>query len=580
MFIDRKIYRNLESLRRFWVIVETIAAYGFNDLVGQFTKGRRGGISRKRNEQLAGKSRPERFRMMLEELGPTFVKLGQILSTRGDLIGGDYAFELAKLTEQAAPIPYSAVAETIREELGRNPDEVFSEFDREPLAAASIGQAHAAKLRDGTDVVIKVQRPGIRKKIELDLAIMSYLADKLEQYNQEIAEFHPVRIVEEFAGNLRRELDFTCEGGNLLRFTHNLRPGGNVIAPKFYPEYSAARVLTCERIFGDSCAAVLADDKLKKKFDLKAIAGIGVDSMLKQIFDDGFFHADPHPGNIFLLPGNKLCYLDFGMMGCVSEWDRKNFLKTMEYMLRRDISRMTDCFLRMTISGEFVGSRDALERDLGDLVESKINLPLNMISAAAVMEKLLSMLNSYRLALRPNLYMMFKAIITVEHLGRSFDPDLVIIERLRPFLVRQKLRSIDPRRSLRRWMEDFGDDLAALRTLPKSLHNLVGQAEHGELTVRMEHHRLEVLEQTLYHTGENISQAMLTAALLIGSAMILVAKVPPLWHRVSLIGALGFMAALFSGAMIMLRSRRKRRKMLRERARRQAFHAENRRHDR
>ena len=219
MFTDRKI-NNLESLRRFWVIVETVTAYGFHDFVGQFAGARKTRWHRK--HQLSGKSRPERFRMLLEELGPTFVKLGQILSTRGDLIGREYANELAKLTEQATPVPYPAVAEIIREELGGAPEDIFAEFSPEPLAAASIGQAHAAKLKDGgQDVVVKVQRPGIRKKIELDLAIMRYLADKIDKYNRELAEFQPVRIVDEFAYNLRRELDFTCEGGNLLRFAKN-----------------------------------------------------------------------------------------------------------------------------------------------------------------------------------------------------------------------------------------------------------------------------------------------------------------------------------------------------------------------
>lgn len=573
MFNDRKI-NNLESLRRFWVIVETVTAYGFHDFVGQFAGARKTRWHRK--HQLSGKSRPERFRMLLEELGPTFVKLGQILSTRGDLIGREYANELAKLTEQATPVPYPAVAEIIREELGGAPEDIFAEFSPEPLAAASIGQAHAAKLKDGgQDVVVKVQRPGIRKKIELDLAIMRYLADKIDKYNRELAEFQPVRIVDEFAYNLRRELDFTCEGGNLLRFAKNQHGDSRVVVPKFYPDFSTVRVLTCERIFGDSCATVLADEELKKKYDLKVIADVGVDSMLKQIFDDGFFHGDPHPGNIFLLPDNRLCFLDFGMMGHVSEWERKNFLKALEYMIRGDISRMTDCALRMTISGDFVGSRDDLERDLGDLVDANINLPLEKLSVAAVMEKLLNMLTGYRLALRPNLYMMFKAIITVEHLGRSFDPSLHIVERLRPFLVHQKLRDLDPRKTLRRVVEDFSDNLAALQKLPKSLQNIASQAERGEFTVRMEHHRLDDLEYTLYMTGERLAQSLLVSAILIGSGMIFVSKTPPLWNDIPVIGATGFIIALLLSGVMMFKSRRKRRAVLRERAKRQALISEN-----
>lgn len=570
-----KFNRDLESLRRFWEIVEKVTAYGFHDFASQFAPARR--TRWHKRHQLSGRSRPERFRMLLEELGPTFVKLGQILSTRGDMIGRAYADELAKLTEKVAPFAYSEVEETIRGELGAAPEELFRDFSREPLAAASIGQVHTAKLRDGTPVVVKVQRPGIRRKIELDLAIMRYIANKLELHDQELARFQPVRVVDEFAYSLRRELDYTCEGGNLMRFAKRLGPASGVIAPRYYPEFSTVRVLTMERIFGDSCAAVLADERLKRKYDLKKIAAIGVDALLRQIFEDGFFHADPHPGNIFLLPEDRLCFIDFGMMGHVSEWERREFLRTVGYMMKGEISPMTEHALRLTISGTFEGSRDELERDLGDLVDANINLPLDRLNIAGVLETLLDILGRYKLALRPNLYMMCKAIITVEHLGRSFDPEMRIVERIRPFLLRHKLRSIDPRPYLFRMADELGDNLNALQTLPRKLRNIIDKTESGELSFRLEHHRLEEIEETMYITGERLSRSLLLTAMLIASALIVVAKIPPFWRGIPLLGAVGFAGSGLLSVFALFDDHRQRRNFLREHARRKLMNERNRR---
>ena len=571
-----KINRDLESLKRFWEIVETVASYGFHDFAGQFAPARK--TRWHKQHQLSGKSRPERFRMLLEELGPTFVKLGQILSTRGDMIGREYADELAKLAENVAPFPYSEVEDTIRRELGSSPDDLFREFSREPLAAASIGQVHTAKLKDGSSVVVKVQRPGIRRKIELDLAIMRYLASKLELHNGELARFQPVRVVDEFAYSLRRELNYTCEGGNLLRFTRNLPSSSNVVAPKYYPEFSTVRVMTMERIFGDSCAAVLSDERLKCKYDLKKLASVGVDALMRQIFEDGFFHADPHPGNIFLLPGDRLCFIDFGMMGRVSDWERRDFLRAIGHMMRGEISQMTDHALRMTISGSFEGSRDELERDLSDLVDANINLPLDRLSIAGVLEQLLDILTRYKLALRPNLYMMCKAIITVEHLGRSFDPELKIVEQIKPFILRQKLRSLDPRPLIYRVVDEFGDNLNALQAFPRKLGNIIDKTERGELSLRVEHRHLEEIEETMYVTGERLSRSLLLTALLLGSALMIVAKIPPFWRDIPVLGAIGFAFSGLLSVIALWDDQRQRRKFLRERAKRKLLNEQNRRH--
>ena len=556
---------DIRSLRRFWEIVETIAAYGFDELAGQIKHAH----ARRKHAPVPAVSRPVKMRMLLEELGPTFVKLGQILSTRADLVGAEYADELSHLTEAVSPFPYEEVERIIVSDFGKTPDELFAEFSHEPLGAASIGQVHTAKLRQsGEDVVVKIQRPGIREKIALDIRIMRYLAHKLERLNETMARCRPVQVVDEFAYSLGRELDYRVEAGNLLLFAKNMSEDENLKVPQVHMELVTDRVLVMERIFGDSANKVLDSPELAAKYDLPALAVAGVNSLLSQIFEHGFFHADPHPGNIFLLPGNKLCFIDFGMMGRVSETERRDFIRTIGHMLADRIPQMTDSALRMTTTGEFVGSRDNLERDLGDLVADNINLPLEKISVAVLLEKLLEILKNYQLALKPNLYMMAKAIITVEHVGRVFDPKLKIVELIKPFILKMKVRSLDPRPFASRFIDSLGDNLLEIEELPRSLRRIVGKLEGGDLSLRVEHHRLDDIEETLYVTGERLSRSMLLTAILIGSALIIVAKIPPFWAGIPLIGAAGFVFAGVMSLIVLWEDHRQRKRFLRERLRR------------
>ena len=566
-----EITRDYKSFKRFLVILETTAAYGFHDLAEHIHP------LKKRLWQehvLTGKSRPEKLRMLFEELGPTFVKLGQILSTRPDLITPEYARELSKLTEKVSPFPVEKARETIRAELGKEPEEIFREFSPEPLAAASIGQVHAAMLMDGTAVVVKVRRPGVDALIATDLEIMLYIARKLENFNESLARLRPVRIVEEFAYSLRRELNYQFEAANLLRFTRNMAGSEGLVIPRLYLEYTSMRVLTMERLFGDSATKVLAEEEVRRKYDLPRIAELGVNSLLAQIFEYGFFHADPHPGNIFLLERNRFAFIDFGMMGRVSEEERQDFVKIIDYMLRGQISLMTDTALRMTISGRFTGSRLELERDVGDLVDENINLPLDKLSVSHILEELMEMFSKYELSLKPNLYMMFKALITIEHLGRTFNPQLRIVEMVKPFVQKLKMRALNPVPYVRRFFDTLGENITSLQNLPQALRNIGGKLERGDLTLRVEHHRLNDIEETLYVTGERMSRSLLISALLIGSALIIVAKIPPFWGEIPVIGTLGFCISGLLSIAVLLDDYRKRKLFLRERLRRKRLEEE------
>ncbi len=559
-----EINRNYKSFKRFLCIIETAAAYGFRELAESLDTKKRFHFYEK--PELIGCSRPRKLRMLLEELGPTFVKFGQILSTRTDLLPPDYTAELAKLTENVTPFPQEEAVRILTEELGAPPEELFREFDRVSIAAASIGQVHAAVTMDGTPVVIKIQRPGISGIIRVDLEIMGFIARKLEQYNELIARYEPVRIVEEFSYALGRELNYQYEAANLLRFYKNMNGKNGIVVPKLFLEYTTTRVMTMERIFGDSASRVLVSRELQAKYDLPGLARLGVNSLLSQIFEYGFFHADPHPGNIFLLTDNRIAFIDFGMMGRITEAERSNFIKIFDYMLRGQISLMTDSVLRMTISGTFTGRRENLERDIADLVDENINLPLDRLSASHILQELMILLNRYELALKPNLYLMFKSMISIEHVGRAFDPRLKIVEMVKPFIRRIKLKKLNPMLYLRRFFDDLDDNMAMIQNFPKSFRTILRKVENGDLTLRVEHHRLDDIEQTLYVTGERLSRSMLVMALVIASALVIVAKVPPFWNEIPLIGMTGFAVSAIVSVLILIDDHKQRRKFLRDRA--------------
>ena len=255
-------------------------------------------------------------------------------------------------------------------------------------------------------------------------------------------------------------------------------------------------------------------------------------------------------------------------MGRIDEQERRDFVRIIDYMLRGEISSMTDCALRMTITGTYEGDREELERDVADLVDENINLPLDKISVSHILEELMELFRKYSLSLKPNLYMMFKALISIEHLGRTFDPALKIVDMVKPFIERLKWRSYDPMPHLRRFLDNFGDNLSALETLPTTLRKLITSAENGNLTLRVEHHRLDDIEQTMYVTGERLSRSMLVTALLIGTALIIVAKIPPFWNDIPIIGMFGFAVSAVLGVIILIDDHWQRRKFLKERARR------------
>ena len=548
------IGRTYRHLNRYQRILRVLFKYGFNDLVDrlhidQYLESGLQMINRKPREQIARLSRPERLRLVFEELGPTFIKLGQLLSTRPDLIPAEYLDELARLQDEVPPFSLAEVHAIFREELGRSPDEVFHYFDAEPLAAASIGQVHRARLDSGAEVVVKVQRPDIENVIAVDLEILAHLAGLMEQYLEEVQGHRPTAIVQEFARSLSREIDFAVELANVQRFARQFKNNTAIHVPLVYPELSTQRVLVMEYVLG--IKASMAGQLREQGYDLPLIAERGATLVMEQIFVHGFFHADPHPGNLFILPDNVVCFIDFGQMGRLSRKDREDFTDLVLDLVAGDERTVVEGVLKVTVQlGEV--DRESLARDLGGLVDLYLYRPLGELEAGRILQDLLDLVTRHKLTFKPAFYQMMKALSTVEGVGLMLDPKLELIRLARPFMRRIRLERMRPARLAEEIARTGSGYLQLLRELPEELRTILRQLRGGRMRLEFEHRGLQSLGAALDRVSNRIAFAIVLAALIVGSSLIVLSDIPPHWHDIPVIGLLGFLVAGIMGFWLLL----------------------------
>ncbi|MDH4317397.1 MAG: AarF/ABC1/UbiB kinase family protein [Desulfobulbaceae bacterium] len=548
------ISRTYNHLNRYHRILRVLFKYGFNDLVERLHLDRylESGlkmINRKPREQLEKHTRPERLRMALEDLGPTFIKLGQLLSTRSDFIDLEYLEELAKLQDAVPPFPCAEAQRIIREETGKELEEIFSYFDETPLAAASIGQVHRARLHDGTELVIKVQRPDIEKIIAVDLEILAHIASLMEQYLEELRGHRPTAIVKEFARSISREIDFTREIASINRFTRQFRNNPTIYIPKAFSAYSSERVLVLEYIDGVKASKI--SDLKRLDYDLPLIAERGTNLVMEQIFIHGFFHADPHPGNIFILPGNVICFIDFGQMGRLSRRDREDFTDLVLDLVGGDEQRVTESVIKLTIHyGEI--DRNALGLDLGDLMDRYLHLPLGEMHVGKILQDLLAIVSKHRIYFKPNMYLMIKALSTVEGVGQMLDPTLELIRVAEPFMRRIRFGRMGPRRLMEEAGETGGDYLELFRSLPDNLRVILSSLSKGQMKIAFRHSGLEGFENSLDRISNRIAFAIVLASQIIGSSLIVLSGIPPKWHDIPIVGLGGFLVAIIMGFWLLI----------------------------
>jgi ubiquinone biosynthesis protein len=543
------------DLKRYNQIIFVLVKYGFGDLVETLRIDRYIRLfSRREQRRIAAKTRPEKVRMALEELGPTFIKFGQIISTRPDLIPMSYARELEKLQDKVPAFPYEEVRKIIIEETGKGPDELFKSFDVAPFAAASIGQVHKAELHDGSRVVVKVQRPGMDKIIEVDLEIMHHLAGLMERHLKEFEIFKPREIVEEFARCLEKEIDYTIEAGNMERFRECFKNDKTIHVPAVCHELSTRRMLTMEYI--DGIKATNAKKLEKDGYDLKLIARNGCEAVMRQVFVAGVFHGDPHPGNIHIMPGNVICLLDFGLVGRVSLEERESFADLLKRLFNRDERKAVQSLLRLTtyrVEPDLV----KMQRDMADLIDEQLFRPLKDMNMGKILEQILEMLSKHRVSLRPNLFLMIKAIVSVEKIARSLDSGIEILNFAGPHIKKIYMRRISPKYLINYFSDSVFEAVSAAADMPQDMRNLFGQMKKGDLKIQFEHVGLNSMIHAFDRNSGRVSYAIVLAALIVGSSLITLSKIPPRWGEIPVIGLAGFVISGIMGFWMLLAAHRR-----------------------
>jgi ubiquinone biosynthesis protein len=490
-------------------------------------------------------SNPEHVRMALEETGAAFIKLGQILSTRPDLLPPEYQAELSKLQDAAPKVPVEIVRDTLVAEFGQPVESVFASFDSEPLAAASIGQAHLATLRDGTEVVVKLRRPGVFEQVEEDLEILHNMAAAASLRSELAAQYDLVGLVQEFSQTLRAELDYIREGRNAERFAENFAEDRYVHIPRVFWDQTTPRVLTLERISG-----VKIDDLTSLEaagIDRKRLAERAAHVILKMVFDDGFFHADPHPGNFFVERDGRLGLIDFGMVGTVDQRTQEQLVGLLFAVTSRDPDRLVDAFVNLHIVQRRV-DRELLRRDFEHLLSRYYGRPIGEIAVGPVLSDALTVVRRHRLQLPASLALLIKTVMMHEGLEAKLDPDLRMTELLAPYAERLMLRQYSPFFWAQRLRQAGLDMAAAGVEFPQQLRRLIGELERGGLQIGMRPEGFERVLNRFERLGNRIVLGIIAAAFVNGLALLMSVYRPEGWEGwVGVIFGVGISVALLLG---------------------------------
>ena len=551
-----RTYRHLSRYRQ---ILAIFFKYGFGDLIEllkieQYIEVGLQLISNKRRDRIERLSRAQRIRMAIEELGPTYIKLGQVLSTRPDLVPAQFIEELVKLQDNVPPFGFSEVSRIIEAEFGTPLRDLFEYFDENSFASASIGQVHRARLADGETVAVKVQRPGIKKIIEVDLEIMLHMATLMERNIEEMSLYRPVKIVEEFARTLEKEIDYTIEATSMERFGRDFFADSSIYVPKVFRDTSSERVLTMEFMEGIKISDIDRIDKAG--YDRELITVRGADFLLKQVFEHGFFHADPHPGNIFVLPDNVICLLDFGMTDSIDRQTREEFVDLIDSVVHQQESRAAQMLLKLT-SWDHEPDIRLLEKDVADFMGQHLYKPLKDIEIGKLLNRLLELVSRHRLIVPPEIFLMMKTLTTIEGVALMLNPDFDMVRQTAPFIERVKLARFYPGRIAGDIINLGSDMLQFAHRFPKDMLDIMRLIRQQKLSVQMEHKGLETMLATYDQISNRISFSIIIAALIIGSALIVISAIPPLFYGISLIGIIGFLAAAIMGIWLLVAILRK-----------------------
>jgi ubiquinone biosynthesis protein len=539
----------VRNAKRFREVVAILAKHGLADGLSSVQLPWLAGL-RGRSED-SPLTTEQRIRVAMTELGTTFIKLGQVLSTRPDLVGQTLADELASLRADTPANSFDEVRVIVESDLGETIEKLYATFAEQPIASASIGQVHVATTHQGAAVVVKVQHPGIENRIVNDLEIMVYLAGIAEQHSSRLRQYHPVQTVREFQKTLMQELNFSRELRNMQRFRRRFVKEQGVRFPVAYPELSSRRVLTMERFDGISFSD--SDALVRSRLDLCELAARGANLFLMMVFRDGFYHADPHPGNLMVLshegggnrngPVAEIGVLDSGMVGRVDERLREELEQLLVAAVRQDADRLAEGVIRIgQVPPKF--DRAALAESLREMLEEYANQPLNEVDLSRCLKETIEIIRHYQIYLPAKVAMLLKVLIMLEGTSHQLDPRFSLAELIQPYGQRAMMRRFSPKRIAQKARATAEQWQRLLEILPSDAADILHNLKKGEFDVHLEHRKLD-------HVVNRLVMGILTAALFVGSSLMLSLEVVPTCYGVSVAGSIGCLTAIYLGVRLL-----------------------------
>ena len=532
------------DLGRLAEIGAVLARYGFGDIAQHL------GLAHevKGASDLLHLGRAERVRHALQDLGPAFVKLGQLLATRVDLFAPEWIAEFEKLQDRAPPSDPAAVRAQLVEDLGAEPEAVFAAFEPAPIAAGSVAQVHRALLPDGAEVAVKVRRPGIVATIEADLSLLARLAQLAEAKLPALARFRPREVVRQFTRTLRTELDLAAECRSAERVAQSFAPDPGIVVPRVFWAWTGERMNVQDYVAGVPSRELAAVDAAG--LDRRLLAQRGARAMLKMVLEDGFFHADPHPGNIFYLPGNRIAFIDFGMTGRLTAGRREELVTLLAGLAGRDVESVVD------VLGDWNAPRavdaERLAADVDAFIDRYHGLPLGALSAGAMLADLAQLLREHALALPPDLAMVLKVALELERTGRELDADFDMVGEAEPFLSAAIAERRGPAALARRGWRAAGEALDLLAALPGDLRRAVRAARSGRLQLHVDLTALDAFGRVIDGAASRLTLGVVTAALIIGSSIVMTVEGGPALFGLPLFGLAGFLGAAVGGVWLLV----------------------------
>ncbi len=546
LFTLRVRMRNIKRIRE---IVNALALHGFGYIIessgfGWLIKlgGHIKGLSRIKIQE----RRPmaERLRMTIEELGPTFIKFGQLLSSRPDILPKDVIREFSKLLDETPPLPFEELENTLKRELGNDYEKRFEYIDKRAYKSASLAQVHRAQLKGGREVVLKILRPGIREQVKQDLEILSYIAERMTRRVPDTRVYNPIGIVRELKKAINRELNFYMEAANTDRMRDFLSDLEYIVIPEVIWELTTTQVLTLEYIEGKSLREIIEEGV--NEADGQVIAERLVNAVLKMIFEEGFFHSDPHPGNILVLDDNKIAILDCGQVGIISDSTKDLFSRIMFAIVNREASGIAREMRKFWIITD-EEKLDGLEEDIEYLVNRFYGLPLKHINISDLIDEMSDVAREHALKSPRDLILLAKVIAILESEAREIDPEFNVINLTKPFAKKIMMEQISPQRLLKRGQNFITNTLDLLNELPEQLYFILKKVRRGTLKMEFEHKGIDKHILSLNRSLSHLSISMILTGILIGSSLMISAETRPLVYGVSVFGILGYIISAIMG---------------------------------